>query len=248
MKNSMLSWAAPVAALSLLAACGGGDTGNNQAQPAPAALKQIPAPQGDWTEVVSATPEGGFRMGNPDAPVKLVEYASPTCPYCAAFAREGVPTLRDRYVRSGQVSWEFRTYMNHPTDPGISLLLHCRGAGPFFQLAEQLYATQDAWVARLQALPPAEQQRIQSAPPAQAAAELMRAAGLDEFFRQRGMPQSRIDSCLADQAGLARLAEINARGERDGITGTPNFLINGVLVAGASSWAQLEPRLQEALR
>ena len=239
--------AATAAVALFIPGCHGRDTSNAQANTNGGQLKQIAPPQGDWTQVVSETPEGGFRMGNPDAPVKLVEYASLTCPFCGRFAQEGVPTLRDRYVRSGQVSWEFRTYLNHPTDPGISLLLHCQGAAPFFPLAEQIYATQGQWVAGLEALPAAQLQQMQALPPATAAAALIRAAGLDAFFRQHGMPQSRIDACLAEPGGMTRLAAINTQGGRDGIDGTPNFLINGQHVSGASSWSELEPRLSEAI-
>jgi protein-disulfide isomerase len=236
------------AALALLAAGCGGEPAENAAQPGNAALEPVAAPQGDWTQVVSATPEGGFRMGNPDAPVKLVEYASLSCPFCARFEAEGAPALRDRYVKSGQVSWEFRTYMNHATDPGVSLLVHCQGPAPFFQLAESLYATQDEWTGRVQALPPAQLQQIGTLPPVERAAALVRAAGLDRFFRERGMPEARIRSCLADEAGLTRLVGITERGNSDGIAGTPNFLINGRLAANASDWKTLEPQLRAAVR
>ena len=69
--------------LVLLAACsgGGGDGNSSQAAKGPA----IAAPAGaNWTETVARTPEGGFRMGNPNAPVKLVEYGARTCPTCGA--------------------------------------------------------------------------------------------------------------------------------------------------------------------
>jgi hypothetical protein len=61
------------AALALLVAgCGGGGN-NSSTEVSNAPLKQIPAPNGDWTQTVAETPEGGMRMGNPNAPVKLVE-------------------------------------------------------------------------------------------------------------------------------------------------------------------------------
>src|SRR3712207_3904235 len=68
-------------------------------------------------------------MGNPDAPVKLVEYGSLSCPHCAEFEEQGAPELRDTYIKSGQVSWEFRTYLLFGLDAGISALLHCQGEG-----------------------------------------------------------------------------------------------------------------------
>ena len=71
------------------------------------------AAQRDWTQTVARTPEGGFRMGNPDAPVKMIEYLSLTCPHCAAISRgERRDALIRDYVRSGRVSIEYRNY--HP--------------------------------------------------------------------------------------------------------------------------------------
>ena len=135
-----------------LAGCSGG-AGNNQAAAASnaAPLPQIAAPNnGDWSEITTLTDRGSYLLGNPNAPVKLVEYASITCPHCAEFAESAARPLRERYVRSGQVSWEYRPYMIFPTDPGIFLLLHCLGPQPFFRVSEQLYAEQNDWGVRAQ--------------------------------------------------------------------------------------------------
>ena len=86
------------AALALaLAGCGGGDGNSTNLSSATgtssAPLPQIAAPNnGDWTETVTMTDRGGFLMGNPNAPVKLVEYASITCPHCAEFSEQGGAT------------------------------------------------------------------------------------------------------------------------------------------------------------
>jgi protein-disulfide isomerase len=245
MKLSTLATAGAAALVLSLAGCNKGDAGDNQVSNAP--LKQIAAPQGDWTEVVSATPEGGFRMGNPNAPVKLVEYASLSCPYCAAFDREGVPTLRAKYVKSGQVSWEYRTYMNHPTDPALTVLVHCQGPDSFFGLADQLYQSQETWYGRVASAPQEQLKQLENLPPLQRNAALVRLAGLDEFFRQRGMPQSKVEACLADQSNLDKALAITERGNKDGINGTPNFLINGKVVADSADWKSLEPVLRRAV-
>jgi protein-disulfide isomerase len=201
----------------------------------------------DWTRVVVATREGGFRMGNPAARVKLVEYASLSCPFCARFDREGAPALRDKYVKSGQVSWEYRTYLNHPTDPAVSVLVHCQGAQSFFPVADQLYAAQERWYGRFAAAPRAQLENLQHMAVTRRNAEIIRLTGLDDFFRRHGMSSSRIQSCLADGAMLDRLAAIVDLGNRDGIDGTPNFLIHGRLVTGASDWTKLEPMLRAAI-
>ena len=246
MKRSTLGGAAALALL--LAGCGGGDGGNAASADLNTPLTQIPAPQGDWTHVVTATPEGGFRMGNPDAPVKLVEYASLSCPYCAKFDQDGVPTLRSKYVKSGQVSWEYRTYMNHATDPAVSVLVHCQGAGPFFALADQLYATQEEWYGRVAKAPQAQLDQLASLSPTQRNAAIAKLAGLDEFFRMRGMPGAKVDACLADPAMLDKVGKITELGNQDGIKGTPNFMINGTMEPSAADWKTLEPPLRAAIK
>jgi protein-disulfide isomerase len=246
MKVSIVGLAGAAALALTLGGCNKGDKGASSAQ-INAPLKQIPAPQGDWTQVVSETAEGGFLMGNPNAPVKLVEYASLSCPFCARFEAEGVPTLRNKYVKSGQVSWEYRTYMNHPTDPAVSVLVHCQGPASFFGLADQLYAAQETWYGRVASAPQEQLAQIQNLPPTQRNATLVKLAGLDEFFRQRGMPQSKIDACLASQANLDKALAITERGNKDGITGTPNFLINGKIQPEAADWKTLEPILRAAI-
>jgi len=232
------------AALALvLGACGGSGGNNAGAGIAPdAPLKQVAAPNNaDWTQVVTAT-ELGYRMGNPEAPVRLVEYASITCPHCAEFS-EGSAPLRDQYVRSGQVSWEYRPHMLFSPDPGVFALLACRGPEPYFQLVEQLYADQRNWALRAQQT----EQASAGMPPAERAVALIRAAGLDQFFRQRGMPQSQIDSCLANPQNLQRIADLTQRASTEqGVNGTPTFFINDTR-AEAGTWAQLEPMLRAAI-
>ncbi|HEX2762279.1 MAG TPA: thioredoxin domain-containing protein, partial [Allosphingosinicella sp.] len=78
-------------ALLAAAALAGAALGSAPADAAPV-RRSAPVAR-DWTRTVVATPEGGFRMGNPAARVKLVEYGSLTCGHCAAFSRAGVGTL-----------------------------------------------------------------------------------------------------------------------------------------------------------
>ncbi len=237
-----------------LAGCGGGDSSGDLNQAAAAnmnsPLPQIAAPNnGNWTQVVQETPEGGYRMGNPDAPVKLVEYASLTCPHCAEFSEEGGPPLVNDYVKKGQVSYEFRHYLLFPTDPGMSLLSRCQGPGPFFALTDQIYADQANWSGKVQSLPSSELQRLQALPPEQQVAGIVKGAGLDQFFRQRGLPQAKIEACLTDQQGLQKLASLSKLAEQEGVTGTPTFFINGNMVPleNRAIWPQLEPALRQAI-
>jgi protein-disulfide isomerase len=240
-------FAAGAAALALiLTGCGDGGGNGQSAAADNSALKQIPAPNGDWTQTVQKTPEGGFRMGNPDAPVKLVEYGSLGCHVCAEFEEQGAPELRDTYVKSGQVSWEFRPYLLFPTDPGVSMLLLCQNENAFFPSIEQLYKDQSGWMGKIQSMPAEQQQALQSMAPRDAAGVIVKAGGLDEFFRQRGMPSSKIQSCLADPAVIDKVVAIKKLGDEQGVNGTPSFFINGTS-AGVGNWAGLEPLLRGAI-
>jgi len=235
---------ASLLALALLLGACGGDGGNTvSASKAPDQLPRIAAPNnGDWTETVNQTDEG-WIMGNPNAPVKLVEYASITCGHCAEFAEQSGQRLR-QYVGTGQVSWEYRPFMIFPTDPGIFMLLRCQSPQSFFAVSDQLYHSQSEWTARAQP----QMAQAQSVPMAGRAAFLTQAAGLDEFFRQRGMPAAQVGQCLGNQAELQRLQAITDRGSREeGVQGTPTFIINGEQAVGVDTWAKLEPRLQAAL-
>lgn len=239
-------WAVAVLALAV-ASCGkqeatDANTTGNAAATTAAATGQ------DWTETVTATPEGGFRMGNPDAPVKLVEYASLTCPHCADFSINGAPKLRDEYVRAGKVSWEFRTFVLNAVDVTVSLMVRCQGEGPFFKLVEQTYAEQKNWAPNVSKVDNAEFTRIQGLPENQQFVAFAKATGMDQFFRARGLTEAKAEQCLSDKAALDKLVAIRDHGvNQDKITGTPSFLINGKLAEGVYDFNTLKAALDTAL-
>jgi len=201
-----------------------------------------------WTDQVIATPQGGFLMGNPDAPVKLVEYASLTCPHCRDFTAAATDPLKEKYVATGQVSWEFRNFVLNPLDVAATLLARCQGAGPFFKLTEQTYAEQDGWVQKFNAAGEPELKRISALPEDQQFMALAKAAGLDQFFRARGLPEAKANACLTDKAGLQRIIALRELGtNNDKVTGTPSFLINGEPQEGVFDWSSLETKLRAAL-
>ena len=245
-----LSLAGSAALVLTLAACGGSG-GNNAANggiAAPAApIANVAAPaDADWTQTVTAT-ERGFIMGNPNAPVKLVEYASITCPHCGQFSTEGGSEGIQNYVRSGRVSWEYRPYQIFQTDPGLFALLRCNGPASFFSLTEQLYAEQQNWAARGQAYLEANRQAVEQMDVPTRTATLVRETGVDAFFKQRGMTQGQIDQCLADPRNLQRILDDTTHAmQTDSPPGTPSFYINGQLVQG-NLWPQLEPALRTSV-
>jgi protein-disulfide isomerase len=236
-------------ALALLLSGCGGESGKNAGQSTTGgtAAPVVAAPKGsDWTQTVSQTPEGGFMMGNPNAPVKLVEFASMTCPHCAEFSKASTE-LVDRYVKTGKVSYELRNYVRDPADLAASLLARCGGPAPFFKMTDQMFAAQEDWFKQLQSMSPAEQQQLQSLPPSKVAAAVAEKAGLVQFVQMRGVPAQKVQQCLADEAAIQRLVEMTNKANELQLPGTPSFLINGTLVQNAASWRDLEPQLKQAV-
>ena len=235
------------AAALALAGCDKG--ADNSAAPSSntASAAAVPAPNGgDWTTVVSTTPEGGFLMGNPNAPVKLVEYLSLTCPHCADFEEKGFPKLRDEYVKKGTVSLEVRNYVRDPIDMTASLVSRCGGPEPYFAMTEQVFAQQAGMFDKMQKLPQSEIQRLQSAPPAEQFKGLAALLGIDQFARQRGIPQAKLDACFSDQASVDKLVDMQKKANDLQIPGTPAFILNGKLLESVGTWETLEPKLKEA--
>jgi protein-disulfide isomerase len=199
----------------------------------------------DWARTVVATPEGGFRMGNPGAKVKLVEYGSLTCVHCAAFAREGVAPLVARYVRTGKVSYEYRNFILNGLDVAATLVARCGGPSRFFPVSEKLYATRDQWMGRLSGLTQAQKDQLNALPEGARLGRLAETVGLTGLAAQQGIAPTQSKRCLADPAALERLGKMAEAAGAQGVQGTPTFFLNGANI-GTQTWATLEPILRES--
>ena len=188
----------------------------------------------DWLNVITMTPEGGFKQGNPDAKVKLLEFGSLTCSHCGAFAHEGVPELRAKYIATGKVSYEYRTFILNGVDFAPSLLVRCQQPAAAVKLIDAFYEQQPVWTLPFtKPLPDDVQKKLATLPQEQQITEFAANGGLDAFMRTRGMTRAKFDQCTSDKAGIAALTAI-----RDDATnkyklqGTPTFVINGKSYGG----------------
>lgn len=229
------------AALSLTA-CGGGDTATTGGD----RIAPIAAPAGKaWSQTITRT-ENGFRMGNPDAPLALAEYASFTCSHCAAFSAAATEELKRDFIDTGRVSWEVRPFIRDPLDLLAASIALCSGEERFFPLAENVFASQEQLFAGAQAAPEAAQ-NMGTLPEAQRYTSLARAWGVDAFFAARGIPAADLNRCLADTATVNKnIAATTTAGTEYEITGTPTFLINNQVVPNVAEWAPLRDRLKAA--
>jgi protein-disulfide isomerase len=226
-----------------LAACGSDDEGAPSAEP----VAKVAAPAGQqWADIATITPEGGWLAGNPEAPIRLVEYGSLTCPACAAFSIAGMQQLRDDYVNSGRVSYELRSVPLHGTiDLVLTRLLECAPKEAAHPLAEQLWANNTPVLETAQGNAAALEQAM-SLPENQRFVAFADQAGLLEFFAARGVSRDQASACLADPAAMQSLADrLVAQNEKDGITGTPTFFINGTRM-DETDWASVQAALQRA--
>jgi protein-disulfide isomerase len=240
MKSILIAATAALA----LAACGGGETaGAPKGEP----IAKVAAPAGKaWTDVVSKTEAGGYKMGNPDAKLQLLEYGAITCPGCAQFAAQSTEELNE-LVNTGVVAFEFRPFLVHGVQdiPGF-LLSQCSGPEAFFPLIDQLFADQPNWLGKMSSVTPADQQAMQKMSPAEISSLLATRMGLIDFVKARGISEDQAKACLTDKAQIDGLIALTEKaGKDDGVSGTPFFLLNGAKLDG-SSWNQVKGKLVEA--
>lgn len=160
-----------------------------------------------------ATPssEADMTIGAADAPIHLIEYASTTCPHCAAFHEEVWPQLKAHYIDVRKVRFTFREMATAPAPVAV--------AG--FQLARCGGADADTYLTRVGVL--FEQQRnILSTGSMQGVRD-----ALVNIGRAAGLSEEQVMACITDEAGAERIRRSAEGAESIGITGTPGFVVNG---------------------
>lgn len=235
--------AAPL--LLALAACGGGSESESEL-PRSEPIAAVPAPEGQqWSQIAEVTPEDGYRIGNPDAPLKLMEYASLTCPACASFSMDSHAPLEE-YVDTGVVSYELRNQVHNVLDLTLAMLVRCGEPESFHPLSHQIWANLNDVLAPAQENSEAINAAMQG-PPEQRFQRIAEAAGFLDFFAARGISRDQAMQCLADPAvGEAIANRSQTQSEELNVTGTPTFFLNGRKLDDVTSWNNLEPVLQNA--
>jgi protein-disulfide isomerase len=214
-------------------------------KPAPAAAKKAPArpaARPNWTATIVKTPEAGYRMGNPNAPLKLIEYGSRSCPTCGRFAAES-KTLITTYIASGRVSWEFRDYPVHAQDIAISMLGRCVPTSAYFRVLDGMFAEQQAFNGRVASISPERAEEIRTMPLSAQSRAYADALGYTPFMKRHGMTEAAMTACLSNRAVYDDLVKIAEGAEQMGVGGTPTFFLNGQPV-NVATWGRLEPLLK----
>ena len=159
--------------------------------------------------------EDDFIIGNNNAPITIIEYASMSCSHCANFHNNTLPGLKKEYIDTGKVKYVFRDFpYNYPALLG-SMVMRCIPSEVRYDYMNALYKLQNRWVVRENAITRQE---------------------LYKIMQTGGMTKENFDTCLSNvDLENKILQEVIAAQSEFNIRSTPSFLINGDLLEGDKS-------------
>jgi protein-disulfide isomerase len=164
-------------------------------------------------------------QGSADAPVTMIEYASMTCPHCAAFAHDTFPVLKSKYIDTGKVHFVLREFPFDPFATAAFMLARCVGPDKRDAMVELLFAQQKNWAYVDKPL-----------------------QGLTNVVKQTGMGQDQFNACLNDKTLYGQVNQVrDTAAHQFGVDATPTFFVNGKKVEGEMSIADLDNLLQPLL-
>ncbi|HHX91587.1 MAG TPA: DsbA family protein [Paracoccus sp.] len=180
----------------------------------------------DASEATDVSRVVDMTLGNPDAPVTIVEYSSFTCPHCANFNRGVYNEIIENYVETGQVHYIKREVYFDAYGLWAALVARCGGPERYHGIVEMLYAGQRDWAG------------------AQDGAQV--ADNLRGIGRRAGMSNDELNACLEDREMATALMDVyRVNAERHGIRSTPSFVINERLYNNMS-YAEFETAIANA--
>ncbi len=192
--------------------------------PAPAA-RQPRGPQAEAQFGAVPLRETDFVLGNAEAPVTIIKYASLTCPHCATFHEATAEHLKRDHIPQGRVRYIHRNFPLDQSAMAGSMLLYCGNGGQarFFALLDILYTEQGAWT---RAEDPVD--------------------ALRRIAARTGINRDAFNACMSDRALADRIiAERDEGAQTYGVRATPTLLINGARYSGNLNVAQIETVLEE---
>lgn len=146
---------------------------------------------------------GEMALGPEDAKVTIIEYASASCPHCAAFHKDVFPTLKRDYIDQGKVRFVFRDFPLNQAALAGAMLARCAPKEKYFPIIDALFETQQVWM---------------KAP----------ADGLFNIAQLAGFTRASFDACLKNEAVAKGIIAIRDRATQEfEVKGTPTIFING---------------------
>jgi protein-disulfide isomerase len=171
-------------------------------------IAKLMAPAGDVADHV---------QGSETAPVTVIEYASPTCPHCAAFSNDVLPAFIEAYVNTGKVKLITRPFVRNVLDAAVFMLAEASGPTNYHNVLSTYFKTQNTW----------------------ATSQTPRDAIL-EIAKQLGFTQETFDAALTNQALFTGMEALREQALSEfGLSGTPTFYVNGKTLTGDKTLEQL---------
>jgi hypothetical protein len=150
-------------------------------------------------------------LGNPDAPVTIIEYASLTCPHCAQFHNEVLPELKERYITPGKVRLIYRDFPLDQVALSAAALAHCAGSDRYFSMLDVLFETQSNWARADNPI-----------------------TALKRLGKLGGLAEEEMEACLTDQKLTDGILQTRLAGQNQyDIGSTPTFVIDGKAYSGS---------------
>ena len=166
-------------------------------------------------------PEDRF-LGKPDAAVTIIEYASLTCPHCAAFHKDILPKVKAAYVDTGKAKLIYRDFPLDQVALKAAALARCAPAERYFAFLDVLFQQQDAWASAPDPMVP-----------------------LARIGRLGGLSEAQFKACMEDSALADSILASRLTGAKDmQVESTPTIFVNGKKIAGIRSFEELDKVLK----
>jgi protein-disulfide isomerase len=150
-------------------------------------------------------------LGKADAPVTIIEYASLTCPHCAAFEKEILPKIKTEWIDTGKAKLVFRDFPLDGSALKAAIVARCAPPERFYGFIGVLFAQQGSWGISPDPIP-----------------------GITRIAKLGGMSEDQVQACLKDDALQNKILAGRLAGEQQYLVeSTPTFFINGKKVVGA---------------
>jgi protein-disulfide isomerase len=145
---------------------------------------------------------GEMTLGPDTAKVTVIEYASATCPHCAAFYNETFITLKKEYIDTGKIHFVFREFPHQDAALAAFMLARCAPKEKYFPLIDVFFTTQPEWT----------QDPL---------------TGLTKIAQQAGFTKEGFDACMKNVTVRDDILAVRTKAEGFGVTGIPTFFVNG---------------------
>jgi protein-disulfide isomerase len=175
---------------------------------------------------------GDMTLGDPNAKVSMIEYASASCTHCARFNNDVFPEFKNKYIDTGKVHYTFREFLTPPVQVAAAgfLLARCAGNDKYFPVLDAVFRGQDEMFAN------GDTSNVRPV--------MLRIA------RSVGMSEGQFTACITNEKALKALNDrVQTYMDKDGIDSTPTFVINGKKwKSGEVSMVELDGALQPLLK